>query len=96
MVNNPYSYDYSIDESTGEIIQDYSENREMFFDEAISVLGNMRVSQTRLGESSYETRKLIVPAKGKNFTIKILGESKDALGIESLGFVFKLGKVKER
>jgi hypothetical protein len=37
-----------------------------------------------------------VPAKGKNFSVRIVGESSDFLGIESLGFVFKLGKVKEK
>ena len=55
----------------------------------------MRLDKTRLGETTYETKKMVVPAKGKNFTIKIYGESGDFLSIESFGFLHKLGKVKE-
>ena len=95
LVNDPYVYTYSIDETTGQVIYDYSENKELSFDEKISLLGNMRLDKTKLGESSYQTKKLIIPCKGKNFTLKIYGSSSDYLSIESFGFVFKLGKVKE-
>ena len=95
LVNDPYNYVYSVDEETGQIIYDYTENRQLSFDEKISLLGNMRLDRTKLGESTYQTKKLIVPCKGKNFSIKIFGMSSDYLSIESLGFICKLGKVKE-
>lgn len=96
LVNNPFKYTTIVDDETGEITYEYEENRELSFNEGVSLLGNMRLDNTALGLSSYETRKLIVPAKGKNFSVRIVGESGDFLGIESFGFVFKLGKVKEK
>lgn len=95
IVNDPLKYIYSIDETTGQVIYDYSENRDLSFDEKISLLGNMRLDRTKLGESSYQTKKLVIPCKGKNFALKIYGMSSDYLSIESFGFVFKLGKVKQ-
>jgi len=94
-VNDPYNYRYSIDETTGQVIYDYTENKDLSFDEKISLLGNMRLDKTKLGESTYQTKKLIIPSKGKNFALKIYGMSSDYLSIESFGFVCKLGKVKE-
>lgn len=95
LVNDPLKYRYYIDDTTGQVIYDYSEDRELSFDEKISLLGNMRLDRTKLGESSYQTKKLIIPCKGKNFSLKIYGTSSDYLSIESFGFVCKLGKVKE-
>lgn len=95
LVNDPLKYAYSVDDETGQVVYDYSEQRELSFDEKISLLGNMRLDRTKLGESTYQTRKLIIPCKGKNFSLKIYGMSSDYLSIESFGFVFKLGKVKE-
>lgn len=95
LVNDPLKYRYYIDDTTGQVVYDYSEDRELSFDEKISLLGNMRLDRTKLGESTYQTKKLIIPCKGKNFALKIYGMSSDYLSIESFGFVFKLGKVKE-
>ena len=95
IVNNPKIYNCYIDEVTRQVVYDYTENRKLSFNEMVSLLGNMRLDYTKLGESTYETRKLVIPAQGKNFTIKMYGESSDYLGIESLGFTFKLGKVRE-
>lgn len=95
LVNDPKVYDCYVDEVTNQIVYDYDLVEELNFTEKVSLLGNIRLNKTKLGESTYETRKLIVPARGKNFTIKIYGESSDYLSIESLGFTFKLGKVRE-
>ena len=95
IVNDPLKYRYYIEDITGQVVYDYSEQRDLSFDEKISLLGNMRLDRTKLGESSYQTKKLIIPSKGKNFSLKIYGMSSDYLSIESFGFVFKLGKVKE-
>lgn len=95
LVNDPLKYRYYIDDTTGQVVYDYTENRDLSFDEKISLLGNMRLDRTKLGESSYQTKKLVIPCKGKNFSLKIYGMSSDYLSIESFGFVCKLGKVKE-
>ena len=95
LVNDPYKYNYTIEEGTGTVIYDYTEIKNLSFDEKISILGNMRLDRTKLGESAYQTKKLVIPCKGKNFSLKIYGMSSDYLSIESFGFVCKLGKVKE-
>ena len=95
LVNDPYQYKATADEETGTVIYDYTEIKELSFDEKISLLGNMRLDKTKLGNSAYQTKKLVIPSKGKNFALKIYGKSSDYLSIESFGFVCKLGKVKE-
>ena len=95
IVNDPRTYNCYVDDITKQIVYDYTENKQLSFNEMESLLGNMRLNKTKLGESAYETRKLIIPARGKNFTVKIYGESDDHLSIESFGFTFKLGKVRE-
>ena len=95
LINSPRIYNCYIDEVTDQVVYDYTEVKELSFDEMISLLGNIRLGYTKFGESTYETKKMIIPCTGKNFTIKIYGESSDHLAIESLGFTFKLGKVRE-
>ena len=95
LVNDPYKYSATIDDETGTVIYNYTEVKELSFDEKISLLGNMRLDKTKLGQSAYQTKKLIIPSKGKNFALKIYGKSADYLSIESFGFVCKLGKVKD-
>lgn len=94
-VNDPKIYNYYIDEITGTVVQEYKEVKDLTIDERISLLGNMRLDYTKLGEGVYQTRKLIIPSKARNFAIHTFGESSDYLSIESFGFVCKLGKVKE-
>ena len=55
----------------------------------------MRLSATKLGDGTYQTRKLVIPKKAKNFALLTYGESSDYISFESFGFVCKLGKVKE-
>ena len=55
----------------------------------------MRLGDTRLGEGNYQTIKMVVPSKGKNFKVKMYGKNKDYMSLESFGFVSKLGKVKQ-
>lgn len=94
LVNDPKNYICYADEATRQIVYEYVSDKILEFNEKMSILGTMRLGKTKLGESSYETKKLIIPAKGKNFTIKLYGSSGDYLSIESIGFVCKLGKVK--
>jgi len=95
IVNDPEIYDYSVDEDTGVVVQTYKEVKNLTIDERMSLLGNMRLDKTKLGEGKYQTRKLVIPEKARNFTILTYGESGDYISIESFGFVCKLGKVKE-
>lgn len=95
IINDPKVFNCYLDDVTKQIVYDYTENKQLSFNEMESLLGNMRLGKTKLGESAYETRKLVIPARGKNFTVKIYGESDDHLSIESFGFTFKLGKVRE-
>lgn len=95
IVNDPKKYTVSIDEATGQVLYNYEAENYLSFDEAVSTLGNFRLGYTPLGKTTYQTKKLVLPAKGKNFYINISGFSSDKLTIESVGFVFKLGKVKQ-
>ena len=92
--NDPKIYHCYVDE-TGKVVYDYTEVSNLTIDERVSVLGNMRLGDTRLGEGNYQTIKMVVPSKGKNFKIKMYGKNKDYMSLESFGFVSKLGKVKQ-
>ena len=94
IVNDPKTYTYYIDEN-GTVVQEYVYNKDLTIDEKISLLGNMRLDKTKLGEGLYQTRKLVIPRKAKNFAILISGDSSDYVSLESIGYVCKLGKVKE-
>lgn len=92
--NDPKVYNCYVDE-TGKIVYDYTEVSNLTIDERVSVLGNMKLNETKLGEGNYQTIKMIVPSKGKNFKIKMYGKNKDYMSLESFGLVSKLGKVKQ-
>ena len=94
IVNDPEIYKYYTDES-GTVVQEYTDVKDLTIDERVSLLGNMRLSITRLGDGTYQTRKLVIPKKAKNFSLLTYGESSDYISFESFGFVCKLGKVKE-
>ena len=93
IVNDPVKYYTEIED--GKVVYKYKVENYLTFDEIISSLGNYRLGKTKLGETAYQTKKIVIPAKGKNFYVHIKGESNQNLNIESLGFVFKLGKVKQ-
>lgn len=94
VVNDPKQYHCYVDDS-GQIVYDYTVEPNLTIDERVSVLGNMKLDITKLGEGNYQTKKLVLPAKGKNFKVKLYGENKDYMSLESFGFVSKLGKVKQ-
>ena len=81
LVNDPKEFNCYVDEATGQIVYDYTEEKQLKFNEMISLLGNMRLDNTKFGESTYETKKLVIPCKGKNFTVKIYGESSDYISL---------------
>lgn len=94
LVNNPKKYSVSLDEE-GSVVYDYTVEKILKVDEIKAVFGLFRLGATKLGEGTYQVKKLIIPSKSKNFSCKVYGESSDYLSFESIGFVCKLGKVKE-
>ena len=93
-VNDPRIFYAYLDEN-GTIVYDYTGEKILTLDEVKSILGNIRLGSTKLGEGKYQTKKLVIPKKAKNFSCKLYGDTNDYLSIESFGFVCKLGKVKE-
>lgn len=93
-INDPRIFYAYLDEN-GTIVYDYTGEKILSLDEVKSILGNIRLGSTKLGEGKYQTKKLVIPKKAKNFSCRLYGDTNDYLSIESLGFVCKLGKVKE-
>lgn len=93
-VNDPRKYFVYLDEN-GTLVYDYTGERILSLDEVNSVLGNIRLDETALGEGKYQVKKLVIPKKAKNFSCRLYGNTDDYLSLESFGFVCKLGKVKE-
>ncbi|MBR3672687.1 MAG: hypothetical protein IKN65_00115 [Clostridia bacterium] len=93
-VNDPRKF-YVYKDENGTLVYDYTGERIFSLDEINSVLGNIRLDETKLGEGKYQTKKLVIPKKAKNFSCRIYGNTDDYLSLESFGFVCKLGKVKE-
>lgn len=94
IVNNPRRY-YATVEDDGTVSYNYDVEKILDVDASSSRLGTFRLGETRLGDGTYQTKKLVIPSKAKNFKCKIYGESSDYISFESFGFVSKLGKVKE-
>ena len=93
-INDPRIFYAYLDEN-GTVVYDYTGEKILTLSEVNSLLGNIRLDKTKLGEGKYQTKKLIIPKKAKNFSCRLYGNTNDYLSIESLGFVCKLGKVKE-
>ena len=94
LTNDPKSYYCYVDEE-GKVVYDYETESNLTIGERASVFDNITLGETRLGEGNYQTIKLVMPSKGKNFKMKMYGENKDYISLESFGFVSKLGKVKQ-
>lgn len=94
LVNDPKTYYTYLDEN-GTVVYDYTGDKELKLKETTSILGNIRLDETALGTGKYQTRKLVIPEKAKNFSCHIYGDTSDYISLESIGFVCKLGKVKE-
>ena len=62
----------------------------------IGSLGNFELGDTALGDSPYTTHKITVGAKGKNIQVMIEHKSNSRFGIVNIGYLYKLGKVRER
>lgn len=94
LVNDPHKYVAHFDED-GTIVLDYTAEENLNIEGVLGRLGGLLVDKTRPGEGNYQTIKMVIPEKGKNFTIRMYGESQEFLTVESFGMVCKLGKVKQ-
>ena len=94
LVNDASKFAYRFSDD-GTLILEYVKEENLDINGTLSILGNIMLDKTKLGESTYQTVKMIVPAKGKNFSIRIYGHSEEFLTLDSFGLVCKLGKVKQ-
>ena len=58
-------------------------------------LGDFVLGKDMLGETDVVIHKFVIGKKGKNFAIAIEQKTNGAFNIEDIGYLFKLGKVKE-
>lgn len=58
-------------------------------------LGSFVLGKDTLGGTGVSIHKFIIGKKGKNFSIAIEQKTNGAFNIEDIGYLFKLGKVKE-
>lgn len=92
-VLNPYNYTVGRGE-TGEI--QYLETRDPNITLASSgFLGELELGLTPLGEITQGVHKLTFSGKGKNIKVIIEQKLDSSFGIIDIGYLFKLGKVKE-
>lgn len=94
LVNDPTKYAWHLDEN-GTVVLEYYDEENMDVNGTLSILGNIIIDKTKLDVSTYQTIKMVVPKKGKNFAIRIYGDSEEFLTLDSFGLVCKLGKVKQ-
>ena len=94
LTNDPKKY-YCYVDFDDSIIYDYTVEPNISVEPRLSLLGDINIGKTKLGEGIYQTLKMITPAKGKNFKVRLYGDNKDIISLESFGFVSKLGKVKQ-
>ena len=59
------------------------------------VLGQFELGKNTLGGSGVRIHKFVIGKKGKNFAITIEQKMNGLFNIEDIGYLFKLGKVKE-
>jgi hypothetical protein len=60
-----------------------------------AILGELELGTTPLGEITQQVHNLSFSGKGKNIKVIIEQQLDASFGIISMGYLFKLGKVKE-
>jgi len=92
-VIDPNNYEATINEF-GEVIYNktYETNLEVPIDDP---LGTFVLGKDTLGGSGVRVHKFVIGKKGKNFAITIEQKINGFFNIEDIGYLFKLGKVKE-
>lgn len=81
--------------SDGSVVYDIVNEPNLELPPSIAKLGSMELGITKLGNSPIILRKLKLPTSCKNIAISIDSKTADKLVIMSLGYTYKIGKVKE-
>lgn len=92
-VIDPNQYTSSTNEF-GEIVYTRSLTPNISLDIDAS-LGSFELGKNMLGQTNVLTHKFVIGKKGKNFAISIEQKTNGLFNIEDIGYLFKLGKVKE-
>lgn len=87
-------YVVSIDENTGEVVY-LEENDPSFTIPPVGLLGQFIIGLNRLGQQNYYLGKIKKKLVGKNISLKITSDVDTSVGIQSIGYTFKLGKIKQ-
>lgn len=58
-------------------------------------LGSFTLGTTKLGVEKYQVHKVVISGKGKSIALKIEQKLNAYFGIQDIGILYKLGKVKE-
>ena len=95
LVNDPLKYNCRLDENGTIILEYYDKDKNLEVNGTLSLLGSIVLDKTKLDKSVYQTIKMVMPKKAKNFAIRIYGDSDEFLTLDSFGMVCKLGKVKQ-
>jgi hypothetical protein len=99
LVLDPITAMVTLDEETEEVIYekiiDNNKDSNIGLGRGASVLGDFELSKNTLGEDSATTHKITVGFKGKNIQLDFYEESVDEFSLLAIGYLYKLGKVKE-
>lgn len=90
---DPNTYTASTNEY-GEVIYNYTTTPNLTRNMS-DTLGNFELGEASLGGTGVVVHKFLIGKKGKNFSIAIEQKTNGAFNIEDIGYLFKLGKVKE-
>jgi hypothetical protein len=73
------------------------EHGDVVYEAQNPIIGDSTPIENIFGEGvfKYHTRKFRTSARGKNIAVRIFTDVYDSLSIQSIGYVFKLGKVRE-
>jgi hypothetical protein len=61
----------------------------------VGALGQLDLGTDRLGDTSTQTHKIVFAAKGKNITVEVRQRLDKYVGIQDIGYVYKMGKARE-
>ena len=94
---SPYTATFSVNKLTGEVEYTYllDDNKDSNLDLGLAYLGNFDLGFDPLGDSQSQVHKVVLSSKGKNVSIEIEQTSNGFFGITSIGYLYKVGKVKE-
>jgi hypothetical protein len=92
-VIDPYSYETTINEY-GEVVYERKVAPNLEIDPEAE-LGEFILGKDRFGSEKVQVHKFVIGEKAKNISIAIEQSTNGYFNIEDIGYVYKLGKVKE-